>query len=131
MNNFHEQIRKIVIKESQKMIDKNLIKTRRNLIARFFIDDEYLLDLKPCESELKFLLGISNAFVYDIQDAPSNSLETEIENLKLLLEISQDPLCERCRFHCFTVGHHKEHPTICGRCWNNIMTEEGEKREFF
>ncbi len=49
--------------------------------------------------------------------------------LKVSAFASTHTKCERCWHYCADVGSHSEHPSICGRCIDNLYAA-GEKRSF-
>jgi isoleucyl-tRNA synthetase len=55
--------------------------------------------------------------------------ETELEGLRVELNVSANQKCERCWHRRDDVGAHSEHPALCGRCVENIAGE-GEVRQF-
>ena len=48
----------------------------------------------------------------------------EIPGLLLEVEAAAGEKCERCWVHSETIGHHPDHPTICGRCYEVVSRME-------
>jgi isoleucyl-tRNA synthetase len=72
--------------------------------------------LAPYEDQLRSIFIVSSVDLVDIdlmQDVPKN--ET-MPGVKLKVFPSSDQKCERCWVHDHTVGHDRNHPTICERC---------------
>ena len=101
-----------------------------------FSKDEYLEKLKALGEELRFLLIISNAQVKRVSNAagpPVGAIKVaEIAKeggVWIRVQATTAPKCERCWHHRPEVGSNPEHPTICGRCVDNV-TGPGESRTF-
>jgi isoleucyl-tRNA synthetase len=50
------------------------------------------------------------------------------DSLAVQVAVSQATKCERCWHYADDVGHHADHPTICGRCVSNLHGA-GETRQ--
>ncbi|NGR08828.1 isoleucine--tRNA ligase [bacterium SGD-2] len=74
--------------------------------------------LRSLEDDLRFVLIVSRATVH---------AATEGE-LRIDVHPSEAQKCERCWHHRADVGSNTEHPTICGRCSDNLFGA-GEARE--
>jgi isoleucyl-tRNA synthetase len=86
-------------------------------------------------AELRFLLITSEATVKRVSNAagPPVGAEKVAEIAKeggvwVRVSASAAPKCERCWHHRPDVGANAEHPTICGRCVDNV-TGPGESRQ--
>lgn len=76
--------------------------------------------LNALGDELRFLLITSDAIVKE---------EAGEDDLKIQIDVSPNQKCERCWQRRESVGQSKEHPTLCGRCIDNVYGD-GETREF-
>lgn len=85
--------------------------------------------LTRLQSELRFVLIVSRATVGPMSDAPAESVETEMQGLKLAIAASTFGKCERCWHFRADVGVSSNHSTLCQRCVDNIEGE-GETRSF-
>ena len=92
-----------------------------------FSKDEHLEKLKALGEELRFLLIVSNAQVKRVSNAagpPVGAIKVaEIAKeggVWIRVQASTAPKCERCWHHRPEVGSNPEHPTICGRCVDNV-----------
>lgn len=94
-----------------------------------FADEKTLNQLIQVQSELHFLWITSKVELRKIEDAPKDALDTEIKNLKFMLNKSNNKKCSRCWHHNQSVGKNSNHPDICGRCVSNIEGD-GENRKF-
>jgi len=101
-----------------------------------FSKDEHLEKLKALGEELRFLLIVSNAQVKRVSNAagpPVGAIKVaEIAKeggVWIRVQASTAPKCERCWHHRPEVGSNPEHPTICGRCVDNL-NDPGESRTF-
>lgn len=85
--------------------------------------------LERLGDELRFVLITSSARLENLEDAPADSAETELEGLRLSVAASADEKCERCYHRRADVGASAEHPHLCGRCIVNVEGD-GEPRQF-
>ena len=94
--------------------------------------------LKLLGDELKYVLIVSHALATDnrVDIKPTSAGQTQFEfdlqfpdELRILVESSTDLKCERCWHYRDDVGHDPAHPSICGRCTNNLFGA-GEERRF-
>ena len=76
--------------------------------------------LSQLERELRFVLITSEATVYPISQAPENSIETEVDQLKLVVSATSDEKCVRCWHRRSDVGVDDNHPELCTRCVDNV-----------
>ncbi|NYT82996.1 isoleucine--tRNA ligase [Alcaligenaceae bacterium] len=78
-------------------------------------DHELLASL---QDDLRFVLIVSRATVHQSED-----------ELRIEVSATQQPKCERCWHHRADVGRDPQHPTICGRCVDNLFGS-GELRHY-
>jgi len=98
-----------------------------------YADDATLAVLNKLGDEIRFVLIASYARVHhlsarlalvDVADElPSGGKVAPIA------EVSSHSKCERCWHHRKDVGSHAEHPTLCGRCIENV-DGAGEVRQY-
>ncbi|MFM1897136.1 MAG: hypothetical protein RLZZ385_2210 [Pseudomonadota bacterium] len=79
--------------------------------------------------ELRFVLIVSKARVAPLEQADAAAVAGEMAGLKVQVAASGHDKCERCWHHSGDVGSHTAHPTLCGRCVENIEGH-GEQRRF-
>jgi isoleucyl-tRNA synthetase len=101
-----------------------------------FCKDDYLQRFQALGEELRFLFIVSDARVKRVSNAagpPVGAIKVaEIAKeggLWIRVQANSALKCERCWHHRPDVGSHAEHPTICGRCVENV-TGAGETRRF-
>ncbi len=94
-----------------------------------YCSDELAKELRSLGDELRFVLITSGAALEPLQNAPENAAMTELEGLKLQVSIASSEKCERCWHRRPEVGQIEAHPTLCGRCVENV-DGEGEQRRF-
>lgn len=84
--------------------------------------------IKASGNDLKVLKSLGNdlKFVLIVSDASVNDSNTE---LAIKVTASPHNKCERCWHQRADVGSDSEHPSICGRCVENLFGE-GELREY-
>ncbi|MFK8028744.1 MAG: isoleucine--tRNA ligase [Gammaproteobacteria bacterium] len=96
-----------------------------------YCDDELQASLAPLADELRFVLITSGATIDSA--ANKNDAVEASEELAGRLWVAATPVsfekCERCWHRCEDVGQHSEHPTLCGRCVQNV-DGSGEQRAF-
>jgi isoleucyl-tRNA synthetase len=85
--------------------------------------------LRRLEDELRFVLITSAATVLPLATAPADAAATGIDGLRLLVITSTHGKCERCWHRRPEVGTVAAHPTLCGRCVENV-DGDGERRRF-
>ncbi|TXS91353.1 isoleucine--tRNA ligase [Parahaliea maris] len=88
-----------------------------------------LEDLEQLGDELRFVLITSAAALAPLADAPADAATTEIEGLCLQVAVATEEKCERCWHRRPEVGKIEAHPTLCGRCVENIEGP-GEQRRY-
>ena len=109
---------------------ENLIGASLEAEMTIYADKKYYEVLSQLKNELRFVLITSQAKIASLEEAPGNANDTQIDGIKVVIEKSSAPKCERCWHRRDDVGQNNEHPTICGRCVDNITHSEGEQREF-
>ena len=72
--------------------------------------------LAPYRDQLKFLFIVSSVNIVSFQELEGVEESSDVSGLKVKVESSRDPKCERCWIHDPTIGDDNEHPTICHRC---------------
>ena len=89
-----------------------------------------LLDkLQALGEELRFVLITSGATLAPLEVAPGDAAATDLAGLRLQVRASGDEKCERCWHRRPDVGQIAAHPTLCGRCVENV-DGDGEQRRF-
>jgi isoleucyl-tRNA synthetase len=101
-----------------------------------FAQDEFREKLMALGDELRFLLITSKAVVKRVSNAagpPVGAVKVadiaKEGGVWVRVQASTAPKCERCWHHREDVGSNAEHPTICGRCVENV-TGPGETRQW-
>jgi isoleucyl-tRNA synthetase len=85
--------------------------------------------LQALGDELHFALITSSATLQPLESAPDDAAATEVPGLLLQVSVATDEKCERCWHRSPEVGQISAHPTLCGRCVENI-DGDGESRSF-
>ena len=88
--------------------------------------------LVKLKDELRFVLITSQAKLFAAGSEQAQGLtlqETAVDGLSLVIQVSTAPKCERCWHRRDDVGVDSAHPSICGRCVENVVGE-GEQRQF-
>lgn len=94
-----------------------------------YADDKLFGELSCLEGELRFVLITSDAKAEPLAARGADAEMTDIPGLWVKVAVSEYAKCARCWQHREDVGIHAQHPTICGRCVENISAP-GETRHF-
>ncbi|MBT11700.1 MAG: isoleucine--tRNA ligase [Oceanospirillaceae bacterium] len=92
-----------------------------------YAQPELKTQLEKLDDELRFILITSGAEVKDFDEHAGNA--TELDALRVMVKASEHEKCERCWHHTEDVGQNQQHPTLCGRCVENVEGD-GEVRRF-
>jgi len=95
--------------------------------VELFASDNLKAQLDKLGNELRFVLITSGASVAGF-DANAGEA-TELEGLRVAVVASDKAKCERCWHHSDDVGQNEQHPTLCGRCVENVEGS-GEVRHY-
>ncbi len=77
--------------------------------------------LSPFIDELRFLFISGDVYMVSADDVPDG---------EVVAVPTTKPKCARCWHHREDVGRHEDHPTLCGRCVDNV-DGNGEHRRWF
>ncbi len=91
--------------------------------------DELRDCLQALGSELRFVLITSGVTVAPLSEAPAHAMATDVDGLCVDVVVCDYEKCERCWHRQPEVGSLEVHPTLCGRCVENI-DGAGEVRQF-
>ncbi|MGC8698386.1 MAG: zinc finger domain-containing protein, partial [Halothiobacillus sp.] len=112
--------------------NEKLIKANLSATVTLYGDAALAEFLKPIFEELRFVLIVSELRLRPLIEKPAD-LTTETlptgEALAVHIAACTAPKCERCWHQQADVGSHAAHPTLCGRCIENI-DGAGETRSF-
>mgnify|MGYP001818506254 FL=1 len=93
-----------------------------------YADGDLAANLEALGDELRFVL-ITSAARLAPAAAADEAVATEVEGLQLQVTVSTAEKCERCWHRRPDVGTVAAHPTLCGRCVENV-DGDGEQRRF-
>jgi isoleucyl-tRNA synthetase len=134
--NLFIQLKAAVAQELEKLRVAGTIGSSLDAEVEVFSKDEFLEKLKTLGDELRFLLITSEAKVKRVSNAagpPVGAIKiAEIAKeggVWVRVQARTAPKCERCWHHRDDVGSNTAHPTICGRCVENV-TGPGETRRY-
>jgi isoleucyl-tRNA synthetase len=134
--NMFIQLKIAVAQELEKLRVAGTIGGNLDAEVEVFAKDEFREKLMALGEELRFLLITSSAVVKRVSNAagPPVGAEKVVEVAKdggvwVRAQASTAPKCGRCWHHRPDVGSNAEHPTICGRCVDNV-TGPGEARQW-
>lgn len=96
---------------------EKIIGNSLNAKVTLFVDRQWYDFLKAMEEELPTIFIVSAVEVDQAEAAPLDALTaSQLEGLKLKVELAPGEKCERCWNHSTTVGADPQHPTLCARC---------------
>ena len=114
-------IRTEVSKELEKCRTRGEIGASLNAEIELYCSTEKYALLTLIASELHFVFITSKVSLFTEQHCPENALSTEIEGIHIKVNASTHSKCIRCWHQRDDVGHHDDHPDLCGRCLENII----------
>ena len=123
------EVKSAVNKELENKRSEKAIGSGLGAEVELFCDAKLMTELRRLEEELRFVLIVSKASVYDIDQADSTAIPTGISGLKIRVEASKFKKCDRCWHHHVSVGKSSDHPLLCERCITNVYGK-GESRRF-
>ena len=123
------KVRSIVSKELEQLRSQGAIGSSLNAEVTLYGDNNFFHELSKLGDELRFVFITSSANMVQLEHAPVDAVITELDGLKLKVSVSQQHKCVRCWHQRPDVGHHAEHPELCGRCVENVAGE-GETRHY-
>jgi isoleucyl-tRNA synthetase len=134
--NLFIQLKAAVAAEMEKLRVAGTVGGSLDAEVEVFAQDAFREKLMALGEELRFLLIVSDARVKRVSNAagpPVGAIKVaEIAKdggVWVRVQASPAPKCERCWHHRPDVGGNADHPTICGRCVENV-TGPGEPRRF-
>ncbi|MCX7554639.1 isoleucine--tRNA ligase [Marinicella sp. S1101] len=99
--------------------------------VKLFLPDDLYQQLSAMNAEMRFILITSEAIILpwdERGDAEVIELP-EVGSIALAVSVADGEKCERCWHIRTDVGINENHPTICGRCVENV-DGHGEVRHF-
>ncbi|MEQ8801559.1 MAG: class I tRNA ligase family protein, partial [Haliea sp.] len=122
-------VRVAVNREIEVQRAAGLVRGSLDTTVTLFVSPELQSLLEQLADELRFVLITSAATLQPLASAPDAASTTELAGLRLQVSVAQEEKCERCWHRRPDVGSHGAHPTLCGRCVENI-DGPGEQRHF-
>lgn len=135
------KLRELVNQELERSRSEGLIGSGLAAQVQVYCDDETKTLLSSLKDELRFVFITSDAKVFPrnaYEDNPNETFGNDDElavaqkntlDLKIVIQPSVDPKCQRCWHRRADVGSNKDYEMLCERCVENIAGE-GEKRFF-
>jgi isoleucyl-tRNA synthetase len=108
-------------------VNREMESRRADGQLRGSLDAEVVLYCEPQLQQKLEALGDELRFV--LISSGEDAAETEVPGLKLQVSVSAEEKCERCWHRRPEVGSVEAHPTLCGRCVENV-DGSGEQRHF-
>ena len=126
------EVRQVVAKEIEKARNADRIGGSLEAEVDLYCEPKLKSVLDRLQDELRFVLITSYARVHDAAARPADAEPTKLDDGSMLyvrVTPSEHAKCERCWHRREDVGAHAEHPTICGRCVENVAGQ-GEQRHY-
>lgn len=125
-----ESVKDAVNKRIEEERNAGVVKGSLGTQINLYCEGELKEALLSLGEELRFVLLSSEARVLNIAEAAdAGAKPSELEGLAVKVMPAEYEKCERCWHHREDVGKSAEHPSLCGRCVENVEGE-GEKRSF-
>ncbi|MCV6637989.1 isoleucine--tRNA ligase [Candidatus Albibeggiatoa sp. nov. NOAA] len=121
------QIREAVAKEIEKLRNDNKIGASLEAEVDVYCDEQSCGLLDKLGDELRFILITSYARYHHAPDRTEDAVN--YDGFWVKVAATEHQKCERCWHYRDDVGVNEEHPTLCGRCVENVVGE-GEQRQF-
>ena len=122
-------VREAVSKELEKLRVAGGIGASLEAEVDLYCDEELLPALSRLEDELRFALIVSYARVHPVTARPEDSVQSGMPGLWVKVTASSYQKCGRCWHLRADVGEYAQHPTLCGRCVDNV-DGAGEARRY-
>ncbi|MES2212233.1 MAG: isoleucine--tRNA ligase [Pseudomonadota bacterium] len=123
-----QQLRQVVNKALEAQRAAGGIGGGLEAVVNLYVSAEWHPALTFLGNELRFVLITSEAQWHDIARKPADALETELPGVFITIAASAHTKCARCWHRREDVGTIAAHPTICGRCVDNLPEGIGEVR---
>lgn len=120
-------VRNAVNKEIEKARQEGVIRGSLDATVQIACSADLQEWLNQLGGELRFILQVSKAVVKNFNE--ERQVSTDAEGMLIRVIASSDEKCERCWHRQSDVGQIEKHPTLCGRCVENI-DGDGESRLF-
>lgn len=124
------EVKQAVNKCLEQARGEGLVKGSLDTEVTLYVNEALQARLESLGHELRFVLITSEARLAPLSEAGSDASETELEGLKVKVEASAWPKCERSWERRPDVGTHAEYPTLCERSILNLPGHEGEVRHY-
>jgi len=122
-------VREAVSKELEKLRVAGAIGASLEAEVDLYCDEELLKTLSRLEDELRFALIVSYARVHPAEQRPADAVQSGVTGLWIRVAASGYGKCGRCWHRRADVGEYEQHPTLCGRCVDNVEGA-GEARRY-
>lgn len=122
------EIRDFALKEIEGIRKQGDLGSSLDADVKVFCQAEDLQLLSSFGDELRFVFITSQASVHGYDDAPQSAVLI-CDGVMLQVTLAQGQKCERCWHKRVDVGGNDTHPTLCGRCLENISAP-GEQRDY-
>ncbi len=126
------EVRDMVNKELERLRTAGEIGANLQAEVQLYCGREIYDLLNRLGDELRFVMITSSADLFLAGEPPEEAQHVTLstnDELWIAASASEHQKCERCWHFRKDVGEHTAHPTLCGRCIENI-SGDGEPRDF-
>ncbi len=126
------EVRDMVNKELERLRTAGEIGANLQAEVQLYCGREIYDLLNRLSDELRFVMITSSADLFIAGEPPEEAQHVTLssgDEIWIAVGASEHKKCERCWHFRKDVGEHAEHPTLCGRCIENI-SGDGEPRDF-
>jgi isoleucyl-tRNA synthetase len=123
-------MRVAVAKELEKLRVARTIGASLDAEVDLYLSDEWYERLGKLQDELRFVLITSYARIHRAAQRPGDAAVAKLADggeVGIHVQPCEHAKCVRCWHHREDVGHHRDHPELCGRCVANVVGA-GERR---
>ena len=110
------EVRTVVMKALEEARKEKTIGHSLDSQVHLYLPQKLYAFLQPYEVELRSIFIVSSVTLHPAVKGTKDEKEMRVEILR-----AEGKKCERCWNYDTKVGHHPEHPTLCGRCVDAIQ----------
>ncbi|MBK84154.1 MAG: isoleucine--tRNA ligase [Pseudomonadota bacterium] len=120
-------VRAAVNKEIEKVRQEGVVRGSLDATVEIACSSDLQEWLNQLGEELRFVLQVSKVTVKNFKE--EKQVSTDAEGMLIQVSANSDEKCERCWHRQPDIGQYVKHPSLCGRCVENV-DGDGESRFF-
>jgi isoleucyl-tRNA synthetase len=122
------KIRKVVTRTLETARKEKVIGHSLDASLKLGLSDELDKKLSPYKDDLRSIFIVSSVSFLPFDNLGEIVESDEVKGLRVAVENSGEPKCDRCWVHDRSVGEYSDHPTICKRCFDALAEMESGLR---